>query len=82
MKNKKIIVKDIGRTSFSDAWKYQEDVFQKIIEQKVQNRTLEKKLKTNNYLIFTEHNPVYTIGKSRDISNLHLNDNQLKEKEI
>ena len=35
MKNKKIIVKDIGRTSFSDAWKYQEDVFQKIIDQKV-----------------------------------------------
>ena len=82
MKNKKIIVKDIGRTSFSDAWKYQEDVFQKIIDQKVQNRTLEKKLKTNNYLIFTEHNPVYTIGKSGDISNLLLNDNQLKEKEI
>ena len=82
MKNKKIIVKDIGRTSFSDAWKYQEDVFQKIIDQKVQNRTLEKKLKTNNYLIFTEHNPVYTIGKSGDKSNLLLNDNELKEKEI
>ena len=41
-------------------------VFQKIIDQKVQNRTLEKKLETNNYLIFTEHNPVYTIGKSGD----------------
>ena len=82
MKNKKIIVKDIGRTSFSDAWKYQEDVFQKIIDQKVQNRTLEKKLKTNNYLIFTEHNPVYTIGKSGDKSNLLLNENELKEKEI
>ena len=36
MKNKKIILKDIGRTSFSDAWKFQEDVFQKIIDQKVQ----------------------------------------------
>jgi len=82
MKNKKIIFKDLGRTSFSDAWKYQEDVFQKIIEQKVQNRTLEKKLKTNNYLIFTEHNPVYTIGKSGDISNLLLTNSQLKDKEI
>ena len=82
MKNKKIIVKDIGRTSFSDDWKFQEDIFQKIIDQKVQNRTLEKKIETNNYLIFTEHNPVYTIGKSGEMSNLLLNENQLKEKEI
>ena len=82
MKNKKIIVKDIGRTSFSDAWKYQEEVFQKIIEQKVQNRTLENKLNTNNYLVFTEHNPVYTIGKSGDTSNLLLTKSQLKDREI
>lgn len=82
MKNKKIIVKDIGKTSFFDAWKYQEEVFQKIIEQKVQNRTLEKKLKTNNYLIFTEHNPVYTIGKSGDTSNLLLTESQLEDREI
>ena len=82
MKNKKIILKDIGRTSFSDAWKFQEDVFQKIIDQKVHNRALEKKIETNNYLIFTEHNPVYTIGKSGDMSNLLLSENQLKDKEI
>ena len=82
MKNKKIILKDIGRTSFSDAWEFQEDIFQKIIDQKVQNRALEKKIETNNYLIFTEHNPVYTIGKSGDMSNLLLSANQLKDKEI
>tara|TARA_Y100001935_G_scaffold255199_1_gene267058 strand:+ start:2872 stop:3576 length:705 start_codon:yes stop_codon:yes gene_type:complete len=82
MKNKKIIIKDIGLTSFSDAWKYQEDIFQKIINQKVQNRTLVKKIKTDNYLIFTEHNPVYTIGKSGDMSNLLLDSSQLKKKEI
>ena len=82
MKNKKIIVKDIGITSFSDAWKFQEDIFQKIIDQKVKNRTLVKKIKTDNYLIFTEHNPVYTIGKSGDMSNLLLDSTQLKKKEI
>ena len=82
MKNKKIIVKDIGITSFSDAWKFQEDIFQKIIDQKVKNRTLVKKIKTDNYLIFTEHNPVYTIGKSGDMSNLLLDSNQLAKKEI
>ena len=35
MKNKKIIVKDIGRTEFSYSWKYQESIFDKIIAQKV-----------------------------------------------
>ena len=41
-----------------------------------------KKSNTKNYLILTEHNPVFTIGKSGDISNLLLNKNQLKEKKI
>lgn len=82
MKNKKIIVKDIGRTDFSYSWKYQESVFDKIISQKVKNRTSKKKSNTKNYLILTEHNPVFTIGKSGDISNLLLNKNQLKEKKI
>ena len=82
MKNKKIIVKDIGRTEFSYSWKYQERIFDKIIAQKVKNRVSKKKSNTKNYLILTEHNPVFTIGKSGDISNLLLNKNQLKEKKI
>ena len=82
MKNKKIIVKDIGRTEFSYSWKYQERIFDKIIAQKVKNRVSKKKINTNNYLILTEHNPVFTIGKSGNISNLLLNKNQLKEKKI
>ena len=56
--------------------------FQKIIDQKVKNRTLVKKIKTDNYLIFTEHNPVYTIGKSGDISKPLLDSTQLRKKEM
>ena len=70
MKNKKIILRDIGKSSFSDAWEYQEDIFKKIIDQKIKNRSNENKMETNNFLIITEHDPVYTIGKSGDISNL------------
>ena len=78
MKNKKIILRDIGKSSFSDAWQYQENIFKQTIDQKVKNRSNEKKIDTNNYLIITEHNPVYTIGKSGDISNLLLNDEEMK----
>ena len=62
MKNKKIIVKDIGITSFSDAWKFQEDIFQKIIDQKVKNRTLVKKIKTENCLTVVTDGPNVACG--------------------
>ena len=82
MKNKKIILRDIGKSSFSDAWEYQEDIFKKIIDQKIKNRSNENKIETNNFLIITEHNPVYTIGKSGNISNLLLNDDEMKTQGI
>jgi lipoyl(octanoyl) transferase len=80
MKNKIIIVRDIGKSSFSDAWQYQEDIFKKTIDQKIKNRSSSNKIATKNFLIITEHNPVYTIGKSGDITNLLLNEHQLKKK--
>ena len=82
MKNKKIILRDIGKSSFSDAWQYQEKIFKKTIDQKIKNSSSESKLETDNFLIITEHNPVYTIGKSGDISNLLLNDNEMKTEGI
>ena len=82
MKNKKILVKDIGKLSFSDAWQYQEKIFKKIIDQKVQNRSLNEKIETKNILILTEHNHVYTIGKSGDISNLLIDKKELIKREI
>ena len=82
MKNKKIILRDIGKSSFSDAWQYQEKIFKKTIDQKIKNRSSESKMETDNFLIITEHNPVYTIGKSGDISNLLLNDNEMKTEGI
>ena len=82
MKNKKIQVKDIGKLSFSDAWQYQEKIFKNIIDQKVQNRSLNEKIETKNFLILTEHNHVYTIGKSGDISNLLIDKKELIKREI
>ena len=82
MKNKKILVRDIGKQSFSEAWEYQEKIFKKIINQKVQNRSKDKKIETKNFLILTEHNHVYTIGKSGDVSNLLIDKNELTKREI
>lgn len=82
MKNRKIIIQDLGRTSFSYAWEYQEKIFQKVIDQKIQNRKSKENIETNNYLIFTEHDPVYTIGKSGKISNLLIDKDELEKNNI
>src|SRR4026209_332817 len=37
---------------------------------------------TQNYLLFVEHPPVYTLGKSGNIENVLLGENELAEKGI
>ena len=82
MKNNRIVVKDLGVLSYKDSWEHQKTIFDNIISQKIKNRTLKKKNKTDNYLLIVEHKPIFTIGKSGDTSNLLLNKKQLKSKNI
>ena len=39
-------------------------------------------LPTSNYLLFCEHPPVYTLGKSGHMENVLLNEHEMEEKEI
>jgi lipoyl(octanoyl) transferase len=45
-------------------------------------RTQDSELKTQNYLLFVEHPPVFTLGKSGNISNVLVSEENLKEKGI
>lgn len=78
--NKKVQVLDLGLKDYKETWDFQEELFQSIIDVKVSNRRNEQNDQTKNYLIFVEHPHVYTLGKSGDLSNLLLNDQQLAEK--
>ena len=82
IKNKIITVEDMGILSFASALEVQEDYFYKIISEKKANRQKEQPTPTDNFLLFVEHKPVYTLGKSGDIQHLLLDQNGLKEKEI
>ena len=82
MKNNEILVKDLGVLSYDKSWEHQKRIFDNIVSQKINNRTLKKKIKTENYLLIVEHKPIYTIGKSGEISNLLLDDQELKLKGI
>lgn len=77
--NKKVILQDLGQKDYKETWDYQEEIFAKIVAQKVQKRT-DMTIDTDNYFLFVEHPHVYTLGKSGDISNLLLSEKQLVEK--
>ena len=78
--NKLVHVEDLGSKDFKDTWDYQETLFKTILDTKIKNRREDTQLKTNNYFLFVEHPHVYTLGKSGDLSNLLLSEQQLKDK--
>jgi lipoyl(octanoyl) transferase len=70
---------DLGLMDYQQAWDYQTQLFQSILDVKAKNRLLSKSehTATNNYLIFCEHPHVYTLGKSGDEKNLLLKKEEL-----
>ena len=78
--NKKIELQELGFKDYKETWDYQEQIFKGILDIKVKNRREETSVKTNNFFLFVEHPHVYTLGKSGDISNLLLDENQLRQK--
>ncbi|WP_396601958.1 lipoyl(octanoyl) transferase LipB [Algibacter sp. R77976] len=78
--NKTIELQDLGNKDYKQTWEYQEQLFKSIVDTKIKNRRQEAGLKTNNYFLFVEHPHVYTLGKSGDMSNLLVDEAQLKAK--
>lgn len=78
--NKVVNLIDLGEKDYKETWEYQEKLFQSILDLKVKNRREETEEETPNYFLFVEHPHVYTLGKSGDIENLLLNEDQLKDK--
>lgn len=78
--NKQIALQDLGFKDYKQTWDYQEELFKAIVDTKIKNRREEAGLQTKNHFLFVEHPHVYTLGKSGDLSNLLLNEEQLTEK--
>lgn len=76
----KVKLIDLGLKDYKETWAYQEELFQGIIDIKIDNRKSDLTNETPNYFIYVEHPHVYTLGKSGDLSNLLLNEKQLEEK--
>jgi lipoyl(octanoyl) transferase len=78
--NKSIQLQDLGTKDFKETWDYQEQLFKGIVDSKIRNRRENLNLQTDNYFLFVEHPHVYTLGKSGDVSNLLLSEEQLTQK--
>lgn len=65
---------DLGRKGYREVWQQQEELLALVKEQKRKGEA------TGNYLIFVEHDPVYTLGKSGNDTNMLMNSIQLRAK--
>lgn len=79
--------RDLGVIGYKSAWDFQEKLLQQNLSVKsdarLSNSTLTpSELPTDHTFILCEHPPVYTLGKSGKMSNVLLNEQQLKARGI
>ncbi len=92
-----VLFKDLGQAEYKQVWDYQESLLQDNVRIKTEARRMTESLEggdsvdgrtadvvpsTTNYLLFVEHPPVYTLGKSGHMENLLINEGSMQEKGI
>ncbi len=93
MEKQKVLFRDLGSMEYKEAWDYQEALLQENLKVKaVRSSQLEvdsqnksevvAELSTKNYLLFVEHSPVYTLGKSGKMENVLISERGREEKGI
>jgi lipoyl(octanoyl) transferase len=95
MDKQQVIFRDLGNMDYKTAWDYQESLLKENTRRKslvfsqesgVRNDsellTPNSELSTEHYLLFVEHPPVYTLGKSGNIENVLMSETQLEENGI
>lgn len=80
--------RDLGQLDYKRAWEYQESLMHENLELKKQFHSGDSSaqqvtdLPTKHYLLFVEHPPVYTLGKSGQMEHLLIPDDERQEKGI
>lgn len=89
MEKQQLIFEDLGIINYKTAWDYQEELVKRNLDIKSEARKTEALpasvkpvLPTVNYLLFCEHPPVYTLGKSGHMDNVLLTEHEMEENEI
>jgi lipoyl(octanoyl) transferase len=70
-----IFFKDLGLRSYKEVWDLQEVLLKQNVERKSKDNDAST---TVNHLLFVEHPPVYTLGKSGNEENMLMSDEAMK----
>lgn len=80
----KITIEDLGNIPYAEAWAYQTEIHQQLVQNKLSNRQRiadgENAHNQQHRFLLCEHPPVYTLGKSGSIDHLLLTEQELSEK--
>jgi lipoyl(octanoyl) transferase len=85
MQKQPVFFRDLGMMPYLEAWDYQENLLRQNVDIKTRYRPAQQKQKQNtttNYLLFVEHPPVYTLGKTGHEENILIADDELQERGI
>jgi lipoyl(octanoyl) transferase len=78
--------RDLGIISYGEAWRQQQDLHEHLIALKRENQRLREEgaplFPVEHHLLFCEHPPVFTLGRSGAAEHLLLDEEGLKEKGI
>lgn len=77
-----LLFQDLGIQSYKKVWDYQEQLLKQNVAIKTKNRNENEIKEIQNYLLFVEHPPVYTLGKSGNVTNVLLSEEELTKKGI
>lgn len=71
-----VLYRDLGLLEYQQAWDLQENILQQSIAQKAQG------LVPGHHLLFVEHPPVYTLGKSGKREHVLIDEKEMQERQI
>jgi lipoyl(octanoyl) transferase len=74
--SRRIFITNLGLINYQEAWDYQEKLFKQLMDAKSAG------ISSPNYLLFCEHQHVYTLGKSGSVNNLLISNRQLQQKNV
>ncbi len=80
-----VFFKDLGIIDYKSAWDYQEKLLQQNVAVKTAIRndaSLATTVDTQHYFLLCEHTPVYTLGKSGDMANVLMSEEELVKSNI
>src|SRR5690349_5093662 len=70
--------RDLGHMPYREAWDYQTVLHRELIDRKLTNLRQENRdFSQEHFLLFVEHPPVYTLGKTGSMENLLLSEAEL-----